>query len=134
MSFLDVCFGKPLAASDERAEQLGPAAGIPIFGLDALSSAAYGPEAALTLLIPLGAAGVAYIFPISVSIVILLGIVYFFYRQTIEAYPNGGGSYTVASENLGAGAGLLAAAALMIDYVLTAAVGISSGVGALISG
>ena len=102
-------------------------------GWTRLSSAAYGPEAALTLLIPLGAAGIAYIFPISISIVILLGIVYFSYRQTIEAYPNGGGSYTVASENLGAGAGLLAAAALMIDYVLTAAVGISSGVGALIS-
>ena len=63
----------------------------------------------------------------------LLAIVYFSYRQTIEAYPNGGGSYTVASENLGHRAGLLAAAALMIDYVLTAAVGISSGVGALIS-
>ncbi len=91
------------------------------------------PKPALTLLIPLGAAGIAWILPISVSIVILLGIVYFSYRQTIEAYPNGGGSYTVASENLGAGAGLLAAAALMIDYVLTAAVGISSGVGALIS-
>src|ERR1700735_4847017 len=132
MSFLDVCFGKPLAASDERAEQLGVAAGIPIFGLDALSSAAYGPEAALTLLIPLGAAGIAYIIPISTSIIVLLGIVYFSYRQTIDAYPGGGGSYTVASENLGMNAGLLAAAALMIDYVLTAAVGISSGVGALI--
>ncbi|HXN74302.1 MAG TPA: APC family permease [Candidatus Acidoferrales bacterium] len=133
MSFLDVCFGKPLAASDERAEQLGVAAGIPIFGLDALSSAAYGPEAALTLLIPLGAAGIAYIVPISTSIVILLGIVYFSYRQTIAAYPNGGGSYTVASENLGTFAGLLAASALMIDYVLTVAVGISAGVGALVS-
>src|ERR1700735_706086 len=133
MSFLDVCFGKPLAASDERAEQLGVAAGIPIFGLDALSSAAYGPEAALTLLIPLGAAGIAYIIPISTSIIVLLGIVYFSYRQTIAAYPGGGGSYTVASENLGAFAGLLAASALMIDYILTVAVGISAGVGALVS-
>ena len=133
MSVLDFLFGPPLRSDADREERIGPAAGIPIFGLDALSSAAYGPEAALTLLIPLGAAGIAWIFPISVSIVILLGIVYFSYRQTIEAYPNGGGSYTVASENLGAGAGLLAAAALMIDYVLTAAVGISSGVGALIS-
>ncbi len=117
----------------DREERVSTAAGIPIFGLDALSSAAYGPEAALTLLLPLGAAGIAWIFPISVSIVALLGIVYFSYRQTIEAYPNGGGSYTVATENLGDGAGLLAAAALMIDYVLTAAVGISSGVGSLIS-
>jgi amino acid transporter len=101
--------------------------------LDALSSAAYGPEAALTLLIPLGAAGIAYLLPITASIIILLAIVYFSYRQTIEAYPTGGGSYTVASKNLGEFPGLLAAAALMIDYVLTAAVGISAGVGALVS-
>ena len=133
MSILDLLFGKPLTALDERAEQLGVASGIPIFGLDALSSAAYGPEAALTLLLPLGAAGVAYIVPLSSSIIILLAIVYFSYRQTIAAYPGGGGSYTVASENLGAFAGLLAASALMIDYILTVAVGISAGVGALVS-
>ncbi|MGA7792891.1 MAG: APC family permease [Candidatus Acidiferrales bacterium] len=130
---MDILLGKPLATSDERAEQIGPVAGIPIFGLDALSSAAYGPEAALTLLIPLGAAGVAYIVPVSASIIVLLAIVYFSYRQTIAAYPGGGGSYTVASENLGTYPGLLAAAALMLDYVLTAAVGISAGVGALVS-
>jgi amino acid transporter len=133
MSFVDILLGKPLATSDERAEQIGAVAGIPIFGLDALSSAAYGPEAALTLLIPLGAAGVAYIVPVSASIIVLLAIVYFSYRQTIAAYPGGGGSYTVASENLGTYPGLLAGAALMIDYVLTAAVGISAGVGALVS-
>ena len=133
MSFTDLLFGKPLTVYDERGEKLGVSAGIPIFGLDALSSAAYGPEAALTLLIPLGAAGVAYILPISVSIIILLSIVYFSYRQTIAAYPGGGGSYTVASQNLGPNAGVLAASALMIDYVLTAAVGISAGVGALVS-
>jgi amino acid transporter len=133
MPLLDVVLGKALATSDERAEQIGTSAGIPIFGLDALSSAAYGPEAALTLLIPLGAAGIAYIVPISASIIVLLAIVYFSYRQTIAAYPGGGGSYTVASENLGTYPGLLAASALMIDYVLTAAVGISAGVGALVS-
>src|SRR5277367_5162673 len=133
MPVLDVVLGKALATSDERAEQIGTSAGIPIFGLDALSSAAYGPEAALTLLIPLGAAGVAYIVPISASVIALLVIVYFSYRQTIAAYPGGGGSYTVASENLGPFAGLLAAAALMIDYILTVAVGISAGVGALVS-
>jgi len=130
---LTLLFGRPLATSEERAEHIGPIAGIPIFGLDALSSAAYGPEAALTLLIPLGLMGVKYIVPVSAAIVILLTIVYFSYRQTIDAYPHGGGSYTVASQNLGEGAGLLAAGALMIDYVLTAAVGISAGVGALIS-
>ena len=133
MSLLDFLFGPPLRSDADREERVSPARGIPIFGLDALSSAAYGPEAALTLLIPLGVAGIAWILPISISIVVLLGIVYFSYRQTIEAYPGGGGSYTVATENLGDGAGLLAAAALMIDYVLTAAIGISSGVGALIS-
>jgi amino acid transporter len=132
-NILNLLFGRPLATSEERAEHIGPIAGIPIFGLDALSSAAYGPEAALTLLIPLGLLGVHYILPVSVAIVILLTIVYFSYRQTIEAYPRGGGSYTVASQNLGERAGLLAAAALMIDYTLTAAVGIASGVGALIS-
>ena len=133
MSFLNLLLGKPLANWEEKGERIGPAAGIPIFGLDALSSAAYGPEAALTILIPLGAMGVAYIVPISGAIILLLTIVYFSYRQTIEAYPGGGGSYTVARENIGAGAGLLAAAALLIDYVLTAAVGISAGVGALVS-
>jgi amino acid transporter len=125
--------GKPLATSEERAEHIGPINGIPIFGLDALSSAAYGPEAALTLLIPLGLAGIAYIVPVSLAIIGLLVIVYFSYCQTIDAYPHGGGSYTVASENLGANAGLLAAAALMIDYILNSAVGISAGVGALVS-
>src|SRR5580658_3263809 len=133
MAILNFLFGSPLPTSDERAERIGATAGIPIFGLDALSSAAYGPEAALTLLIPLGAAGVAYIVPVSASIIVLLTIVYFSYRQTIAAYPGGGGSYTVASENLGQFPGLLAAAALMIDYVLVVAVGISAGVGALVS-
>ncbi len=109
------------------------AAGIPIFGLDGLTSAAYGPEAAMTLLIPLGIGGVEYGWRIILAILILLTIVYFSYRQTIAAYPQGGGSYTVATENLGEKAGLLAAAALMIDYILTAAVGISAGVTALTS-
>jgi amino acid transporter len=133
MSLADLLFGRPLASAEERAERCRPGAGISIFGLDALSSAAYGPEAALTLLIPLGAAGLASIVPISASIIVLLAILYFSYRQTIEAYPTGGGSYTVARENLGLMPGLLAAAALMIDYILTAAVGISAGVGALVS-
>ena len=133
MSIIDFLFGRPLSSSEERGEKLGAVGGIPVFGLDALSSAAYGPEAALSLLIPLGALSIAYIIPITISIIALLLIVFFSYQQTIEAYPGGGGSYTVAGSNLGSGAGLLAAAALMIDYVLTAAVGISAGVGALIS-
>jgi amino acid transporter len=133
MNILDLVVGKPIKTSDERAEQIGAAQGIPIFGLDALSSAAYGPEAALSLLIPLGILGVRYIMPISAAIITLLVIVYFSYRQTIGAYPSGGGSYTVARFNLGPFAGLLAAAALLADYILTAAVGISAGVGALVS-
>jgi amino acid transporter len=133
MNILDLIVGKPIPTSDERAEQIGPTQGVPIFGLDGLSSAAYGPEAALSLLIPLGVGGVHYIVPISAAIITLLIIVYFSYRQTIAAYPSGGGSYTVARFNLGAPAGLLAAAALLADYILTAAVGISAGVGALVS-
>ncbi|MGH9676921.1 MAG: APC family permease, partial [Candidatus Acidiferrum sp.] len=133
MNILDVLVGKPIKTSDERAEQIGPSRGIPIFGLDGLSSAAYGPEAALSLLIPLGLLGVQYIIPVSAAIITLLVIVYFSYRQTIAAYPSGGGSYTVARYNLGAFPSLLAAAALLTDYILTAAVGISAGVGALIS-
>jgi amino acid transporter len=134
VSFFDVLFGKPLASSDAHAEQIGVAAGIPIFGLDGLTSAAYGPEAAMALLVPLGFWGVQhYLLPIFAYILSLLTILYLSYRQTIEAYPNGGGSFTVASENLGDKAGLFAAAALMIDYILTAAVGISAGVTALVS-
>jgi amino acid transporter len=133
MNILDLIVGKPIKTSDERAEQIGMQEGIPIFGLDGLSSAAYGPEAALSLLIPLGLLGVQYLVPISAAIITLLIIVYFSYRQTIAAYPSGGGSYTVARFNLGSSAGLLAAAALLTDYILTAAVGISAGVGALVS-
>jgi amino acid transporter len=133
MNILDLIVGKPLKTSDERAEQIGAAAGVPIFGLDALSSAAYGPEAALSLLMPLSLLGLRYIMPISFAIIALLIIVFFSYRQTIAAYPSGGGSYTVARFNLGTSAGLLAAAALLADYILTASVGVSAGVGALIS-
>ncbi len=134
MRFADILIGKPLATSEASHEHIGVAAGIPIFGLDGLTSAAYGPEQAMIYLVPLGLYGVQqHLMPIFTAILVLLTILYFSYRQTIEAYPNGGGSFTVASENLGDGAGLLAAAALMIDYILTAAVGISAGVTALVS-
>ncbi len=133
MSLGDFLFGRRLATREEEQQRIGVLAGIPMLGLDALSSAAYGPEAALTLLIPLGLLGVGYIEPITWVIVALLLIVYFSYRQTMHAYPSGGGSYTVAKENLGTGVGLLAAAALMLDYVMVVAIGISAGVGALVS-
>src|SRR5450432_3223345 len=133
MSVLDVLLGRPLSTIEEQGQRIGVLAGIAIFGLDALSSAAYGPEAALTIMRPLGALGNQYIVPISLAIIALLIVVFLSYRQTIEAYPGGGGSYTVARENLGAFPGLLAGAALMIDYILNVAVGISAGVGALVS-
>ena len=117
-------FGKPLRSDAEAEEQVGPLQGIPVLGLDALASASYGPEAALTILIVAGAAASQHVVPVIAAIVGLLLIVYFSYRQTIPAYPNGGGSFTVAKENLGANAGLVAAAALAVDYILNAAVAI----------
>jgi len=133
MSIIDYLLGRPLASRDEGHQKVGVFAGLPMLGLDGLASAAYGPEAALTILIPLGAAGIAYSAPIIGVIVAILGVLYFSYRQTIAAYPSGGGSYTVARENLGTVPGLVAAAALLLDYVLVVAVGISAGVGALVS-
>jgi len=133
MALSDWLLGRPLASDAAEENKVSVWGGIPILGLDALSSAAYGPEAALTLLLPLGVLGLVHIGPIVLLILLLLGILYFSYRQTIHAYPNGGGSYIVATANLGQRAGLFAAAALMLDYILTVAVGISSGVGALIS-
>ncbi len=133
MSLSNLLFGRPLASRDEIKQRVGPLSGIPLLGLDALSSAAYGPEAAMTLLIPLGALGIGAARPISAIIIGLLLVVGFSYWQTIAAYPGGGGSYTVARQNLGVFAGLLAAAALLLDYVLVVAVGISAGVGALVS-
>ena len=119
MTFYDRIMGSPLATRDEAEQKVGPVAGIPMLGLDALSSAAYGPEAALTILIGVGALGASVILPITLIIVMLLAIVYV--------------SYTVAKANLGVRPGLLAAACLMVDYTLNVAVGIAAGVGALIS-
>src|ERR1700735_4637360 len=133
MAILDFILGRPLASDEDKDERVGPLPGVSVFGLDALSSAAYGPEAALTILIPLGVAGLRFSLPITIAVSSILTIVYFSYRQTIAAYPNGPGSYTVAKENLGRHAGLLGAVALLIDYTLNVAVGISAGIGALIS-
>src|SRR5215470_8740260 len=110
MSWLDWLLGRRLATDEAEKQRIGLAAGIPVLGLDALSSAAYGPEAALTLLIPLGSMGTAYVLPISALILVILLVVFFSYRQTIATYPGGGGSYTVAKENLGQRFGLLAGA------------------------
>jgi amino acid transporter len=133
MNLRTFLFGKPLRSDAEAEEQIGPLQGIPVLGLDAVASASYGPEAALTILLVIGASASQQIVPVSAAIIALLLIVYFSYRQTIGAYPNGGGSFTVAKENLGADAGLIAAAALAVDYILNAAVAISAGVGAIVS-
>jgi len=133
LKIVDLVLGRSLADEEEHGQRIGPAMAIPVLGLDAISSSAYGPEAAATVLLALGASGVQHVLPITIAISVLLFIVYFSYRQTIDAYPSGGGSYTVARENLGIFFGLLAAAALMLDYILDVAVGISAGVGAMIS-
>lgn len=132
-SWMDALLGRPLTTAQASHEQVGVLAGVALLGLDALSSAAYGPEAALTVLRPLGPSGVKLLFPITACIVGLLVVVAASYRQTIAAYPRGGGSYTVARENLGRRVGLLAASALLLDYLLNVAVGISAGVGAIVS-
>ena len=130
---MDVLLGRPLASEEDAEQRVGVAAAVPTFGLDALGSAAYGPEAMLTVLAVVGAAGLGAVEPVTWAILILLAILFFSYWQTIAAYPNNGGSYTVARGNLGNNAGLIAAAALMVDYMLNVAVGISSGVAALTS-
>jgi len=129
----DLLFGRRLRSSEGAHERIGSLTGVSLLGLDALSSAAYGPEVALLVLLPLGLAGVRVVVPILMAIVAILLIVYVSYRQTIHAYPSGGGSYVVARENLGPRWGLFAAAALGLDYVLNVAVGISAGVAAVIS-
>lgn len=133
MSLLQTLFGRRLASSEAEDVKIGATRGVPVLGLDALASAAYGPEAALAILVPLGAAGLGYVRPLTAVILGLLLILYLSYRQTITAYPNGGGAYVVAKQNLGTLPGLCAAAALILDYILNAAVGISAGVGALVS-
>lgn len=133
MALVDTLLGKPLASSEQDEQRWSVWTAIPALGLDGLSSAAYGPEAALTILVPAGLLGLRYIGPIMLIILVLLAVLYLSYRQTIAAYPGGGGSYTVAKTNLGQRTGLLAAAALLVDYILNVAVGISAGIGALVS-
>lgn len=133
MKIVDLLIGRRLANREGKQRKIGWVAGVPAMGLDGLGSSSYGPEAALTILIPLGAASLHYVGWVIAPIVALLAILYLSYRQVLVAYPSNGGAYTVAKENLGPTASLVAASALMIDYVLNVAVGISAGVGALTS-
>ncbi|MFL5453746.1 MAG: APC family permease, partial [Myxococcales bacterium] len=109
MRLVHFLFGRPLRSDEQDAERIGVVPAVPVLGLDALASASYGPEAALTVLIPLGAGALGFIGPITAAIAVVLLLVAISYGQTIPAYPNGGGSFTVAKENLGENAGLLAA-------------------------
>ena len=125
--------GRPLPRSSARDERLPSLQALPILSSDALSSVAYATEAALGILILGGSAALRLSLPITLAIIGLIAIVVLSYRQAIAAYPNGGGSYVVARDNLGRNVGLVAAAALLIDYTLTAAVSLMAGTQALSS-
>jgi amino acid transporter len=125
--------GPPLRARDVSREQITPVEGLPALSLDALTSVAYGPEAIIVVLAAAGAAALHLVLPITIAIVALLAILVFSYLQVIDAYPGGGGAYAVSRANLGRGASLVAAAALVVDYTLTVAVSIAAGVGSLTS-
>jgi amino acid transporter len=129
-----VLVGTPLPTAQFRHERLGKATGLVVFASDALSSVAYATEEILLILIIAGAQALSYSMPIAIGISCLVAIVTTSYRQTIYAYPQGGGAYIVAKDNLGVAPGLVAAAALLIDYVLTVAVSVAAGVAAVTSG
>lgn len=126
-------FGSPIATSRMLHERIGAAVGLSVFSADALSSVAYGTEEVLLALVVAGSAGLSMSIYPAAAIAILICIVAFSYRQTILHYPGGGGAYIVAKDNLGVGPGLVAGAALLIDYVLTVAVSVTSGVAAVVS-
>jgi amino acid transporter len=128
-----VIIGSPFATSQAIHERLTKVKALPIFSSDALSSSAYGPEEILIVLALAGSGALSRALPIAGVIVLLLAILTLSYRQTIKAYPSGGGAYIVAHENLGRNPGLLAASALMVDYVLTVAVSVAAGVAAITS-
>jgi amino acid transporter len=125
--------GPPLKSTAIALERMRKLVALPVLSADALSSVAYGPEAMLVILVLGGAAALRWSLPIAGAIAFLMLAVGISYRQTIRAYPHGGGSYIVATENLGRVPGLVAAAGLMTDYILTVAVSIASGVAAITS-
>ena len=125
--------GMPLPTAQARHERLGKATALAVFASDALSSVAYATEEILLVLIMAGTAALSYSLPIGFAIAVLIAIVVSSYRQTILAYPQGGGAYIVSKDNLGTLPGLVAAAALMIDYVLTVAVSVAAGIAAVTS-
>ena len=125
--------GSPLPTAQSRHERLAKSTALAVFASDALSSVAYATEEILLVLVLAGTAALSYSLPIAIAISILIAIVVSSYRQTIRAYPQGGGAYIVSKDNLGVPAGLVAGAALLIDYVLTVAVSVAAGIAALTS-
>jgi amino acid transporter len=128
-----ILFGSPLPSEAELAERLPKWKALPVFSSDVMSSVAYASGASMLILLSAGRSAFAYLLPISLVVVALLLVVTFSYRQTIRAYPNGGGSYIVARDNLGVMPGLVAAASLLTDYVLTVSVSVAAGVAAIYS-
>jgi amino acid transporter len=128
-----ILFGRPLSSAADLSERLPKWKALPVFSSDVMSSVAYATGAMMLILAGAGTANYKYVLGLSVVVVALLVIVTFSYRQTIRAYPSGGGSYIVAHANLGVLAGLVAAGSLLTDYVLTVSVSVSSGVQALYS-
>lgn len=130
-AFKRVLVGKPIPTAHEMQHRLSKRLALPVFSADAISSTAYATEEILLALVAAGVVGLGYSFGVSVAVAVLLAMVAFSYQQTVHAYPGGGGSYIVGRENLGLIPGLVAAASLLVDYVMTVAVSVSSGVAAL---
>ncbi|MGH2463112.1 MAG: APC family permease [Candidatus Limnocylindria bacterium] len=128
-----VLFGRPISSEHEEHERLTKAKALAVFSSDNISSSAYATEEMMRVLVVAGVGAFSLIMPLTIIIALVLAVVGTSYRQTIKAYPDGASSYIVASDNLGSGAGLLAAAALLIDYTLTVAVSVSAGVAAITS-
>src|SRR2546421_1846768 len=125
--------GRPMPLAQARHERLGKAAALAVFASDPLSSVAYATEEILMVLVLAGSLALSYSLPIAVGIATLLAIVVVSYRQTVQAYPQGGGAYLVSKDNLGTLPALTAAAALLVDYVLTVSVSVVAGIAALTS-
>lgn len=134
MSLLEkIFFGRRISSDQEHEQRIDRFRALAVLSSDALSSVAYGTEASLAILVTAGVSSMGFNIGVGIAVVVLLAIVTLSYRQTIFHYPSGGGSYIVASDNLGPKFGLIAAAALLIDYVLTVSVSVSAGVDALVS-
>ena len=133
-TFKRVLVGRPIATTEEHRHRLIKVVALAVFASDAISSTAYATEEVLHVLVPVeGMRALDRLIPIALIVIGLLAIVVMSYRQTIHAYPTGGGSYVVSRENLGANASLVAGGAVLVDYVLTVAVSITAGVAAITS-